>query len=70
MMNDAFMQYLADIVPVNLEGQLFEEIQERVQIKIKALSDDELMEHYNYVKERSDALLKRHEEEHREGGAQ
>lgn len=68
MINDDLLRYLADTHPVNIETQLFEEIQERARRKIQAMSDDELMEQYDYVSELAEDLRKRLEVERREGG--
>lgn len=70
MMNDALLQYMADIYPVALESQLYDELTARAQRKIQALADDELMEQYDYVGELAERLRAEHKQSTGEGGGQ
>ena len=51
MMNDALLQYMADINPIGLQYQMISLLEDRARVKLQALNDDDLMEAYDYVSE-------------------
>lgn len=73
MMNDALLQYMADINPIGLQYQMISLLEDRARVKLQALNDDDLMEAYDYVSELAERRRTEQEKQRRivkKGGEQ